>query len=124
MIGDFKTKGHSYKGWLEKAKEKSDLKITNPNNKKIFYTALGGNKSVIKISGTLKNAEKFKDHFILVVIRTDRDYPQVIGKARRKWSFSGCTLGGVDHDIYAVLIDQKDKPKFRSKVIQVRLIQS
>lgn len=68
----------------------------------------------------LKGERKGK---ILVIIRTDRDYPQALGvpQGNGRWSFSGCTLGGVDHLIYAVLVDENDQPIFRSKVVNVRL---
>lgn len=49
---------------------------------------------------------------MLLIIRTERDYPQALGKIKKdgKWNFSGCTFGGVDHQIYAVLVGKKDKP--------------
>ena len=72
------------------------------------------------MSGSIKSDKNSK---VLVVVRTDRDYPQALGKVLKdgKWSFDGCTLGGVDHQIYAVLMDKYDNPVVRSKFISVRL---
>ena len=124
MIGDFKSKGHKYKGWLDTVPKSKNLSITKPKDKEILYTDIGKNKKEIRVSGTLIKADKFKDHYLLIVVRTDRDYPQVMGRVKKNWSFSGCTLGGVDHEIYSVLVDKKDKPIFRSEIVRVRLIQS
>lgn len=119
-IGDFRSPDLDYKGWLELVKESSLIKINSPANNETFFTDLGKSKKEITISGFIRNNKKGK---ILVIIRTDRDYPQALGEAddNGKWSFPGCTLGGVDHQIYAVVVNSKDKPLFRSKVITVRL---
>jgi len=59
----------------------------------------------------------------LIIIRTDRDYPQALGDPKKNGNFifTGCTLGGVDHQVYAVLIDDNDIPLIRSSVVTVRL---
>lgn len=120
-IGDFRASDH-YQGWLEKVKESDLIKILNPKDKTVFTTEPGANKKEIKVSGTLEAKQKGK---VMVIIRTDRDYPQAIGEAKQgKWELYGCTLGGVDHLIYAVFIDENDKPLFRSKTINIRLEQS
>lgn len=119
-IGDFRSPNLNYKGWLEIVKESNDIKIEFPVNNQIFFTDLGKSKKEIKVSGVVKDGRKGK---ILVVIRTDRDYFQALGKAIKcgKWSFAGCTLGGVDHQIYVVLVDEDDKPIIRSEIINIRL---
>ena len=119
-IGDFRSPDLNYKGWLETVKESSQVRITSPDNDETFLTDLGKSKKEITVSGLVKGKKKAR---IIIVIRTDRDYPQALGRANKdgKWSFSGCTLGGVDHQIYAVVIDNRDKPLFRSKTIDVRL---
>ena len=119
-IGDFRSPDLNYKGWLEMVKESDEIEIIKPANNKTFFTDLGKSKKEIIVAGIVKDKQEGK---VLVVIRTDRDYPQALGKVGRdgRWSFSGCTLGGVDHQIYAVLVDRKDKPIIRSKVVNVRL---
>ncbi len=119
-IGDFRSPDLNYKGWLETVKESDKVSITTPVNNEAFLTDLGKSKKEITVSGLVENKKKVR---ILVIVRTDRDYPQALGVARKdgKWSFSGCTLGGVDHQIYAVVIDDRDEPLFRSKIINVRL---
>lgn len=119
-IGDFRSPDLNYKGWLETVEESDQIKITQPVNNKTFFTDLGKSKKEITISGLARGKKEGK---VLVVIRTDRDYPQALGKVNKdgKWSFSGCTLGGVDHQIYAVLVDERDRPIIRSKVVSVRL---
>lgn len=119
-IGDFRSSDLNYKGWLETVKESDQIKITTPVNDETLLTDLGKSKKEITVSGLV---EKNKKGRILVVIRTDRDYPQALGRVRKdgKWRFSGCTLGGVDHQIYAVLVDKEDRPIVRSKIINVRL---
>lgn len=119
-IGDFRSPDLDYKGWLETVKESNQIIITEPANNKTFFTDLGKSKKEITVSGLIKGKKEGK---VLVVIRTDRDYPQALGAIQRdgKWSFSGCTLGGVDHQVYAVLVNEKDKPIIRSKIVNVRL---
>ncbi|OGM16009.1 hypothetical protein A2V56_04580 [Candidatus Woesebacteria bacterium RBG_19FT_COMBO_42_9] len=119
-IGDFRSPDLSYKGWLESVKESAEVKIDSPVNNQSFFTDLGKSKKEIIVSGVVEDSRRGK---ILIVIRTDRDYPQALGKALKdgKWNFTGCTLGGVDHQIYAVLVDKNDKPIVRSRIINVRL---
>ena len=119
-IGDFRSPDLNYKGWLESVKESDQIRITTPTNNKTFLTDLGKSKKEIIVSGLVESKKKAR---ILVIVRTDRDYPQALGVVKKdgKWSFSGCTLGGVDHQIYAVVIGDRDKPLFRSKTINVRL---
>jgi len=119
-IGDFRSPDLNYKGWLETVKESDEVKIDNPVNNQTLSTNLGESKREIAVSGSVRGGEKGK---ILVVVRTDRDYPQALGKVLKggKWSFTGCTLGGVDHQIYAVCLDKDDKPIVRSGIINVRL---
>lgn len=119
-IGDFRSPDLEYKGWLETVRESDQIKIIKPVNNETFFTDLGKNKKEITVSGVVKGKRERK---VLVIIRTDRDYPQALGTIKRdgKWSFSGCTLGGVDHQLYAVLVDERDKPITRSKVVDVRL---
>lgn len=120
-VGDFRSPDLNYKkGWLETVKESDEITITTPVNNETFMTDLGKSKKEITVSGIIKTSKKGK---ILVVIRTDRDYPQALGKVNKsgKWNFSGCTLGGVDHQIYAVLVDKDDKLIVRSGIINIRL---
>lgn len=119
-IGDFRSPDLNYKGWLETVKESNEVKINLPVNGQTFFTDLGKSKKEITVSGVVEDSRK---GIILVVIRTDRDYPQALGKVLNggKWSFTGCTLGGVDHQIYAVLVDKDDKPIVRSGIINIRL---
>ena len=118
-VGDFRAPDLHYKGWLEKVKGSDKLKIIKPYEGEIFFTDLGASKKEIIVSGVVKN-RKGK---ALIIIRTDRDYPQALVTPKKdgKWSASGCTLGGVDHQIYAVLVDEKDEPLARSAVVNVRL---
>ena len=119
-IGDFRSANLNYKGWLETVKESSEVTINYPANNQTFLTGLGKSKKEITVSGSAKSGQKGK---ILVVVRSDRDYPQALGKVPKsgKWSFTGCTLGGVDHQIYAVVVDKDDKPIVRSAIINIRL---
>lgn len=119
-IGDFRSPDLNYKGWLETVKESDKIIISTPVNNKTLLTDLGKSKKEITVSGLVKGSKKGK---ILVVIRTDRDYPQASGKVLKggNWSFTGCTLGGVDHQIYAVLMGKDDKPIVRSGIINIRL---
>ncbi|MBI4057951.1 hypothetical protein HY405_01365 [Candidatus Microgenomates bacterium] len=118
-VGDFRAPDLHYKGWLEKVQESDDLTIIKPAEGEVFFTNLGASKKEITVSGVIKN-RKGK---VLVIIRTDRDYPQALIPSKRDdtWNASGCTLGGVDHQIYAVLVDGKDTPLIRSTVVNVRL---
>lgn len=120
VVGDFRSSDINYKGWLELVEKSNQLRITSPVNNKTFHTDLGKSKKEITVSGLVEGSRKGR---VLVVFRTDRDYPQALGKVGKdgKWSFSGCSLGGVDHQIYVVLIDKEDRPIIRSKIINVRL---
>lgn len=95
-IRDFRSPDFNYKGWVEAVKESDQVKITTPVNNKTFFTDVGKNKKEITVSGLIEGDKKER---VLVIIRTDRDYPQALGKIEKngKWSFSGCFLGGVDH---------------------------
>lgn len=108
------------KAGLDTVQESDDLKISDPKQNQTFLTELGKSKKEITVTGSINNSLKGK---ILVIVKTDWDYPQALGKAEKDghWSFSGVTLGGVDHLIYAVLVDQNDSPVFRSQAIKVRL---
>ncbi len=119
-VGDFRSPDLHYKGWLEELKESTDLKIREPHDGEVFHTSLGESKKEITVSGQISNKTLEK---ILIIVRTDRDYPQALGLPNEdgSWEFSGCTLGGVDHLIYAVLVDGGDEPVLRSKVVRVRL---
>lgn len=119
-IGDFRSPNLHYKGWLETVRESNQIEIADPSAGKTFFTDLGKSKKEITVGGLLRGGKKGK---ALVIIRTDRDYPQAIDRPRSagKWSFPACTLGGVDHQIYAVLVDENDAPIFRSKIVNVRL---
>lgn len=119
-VGQFRSPNRHYTGWLEKVTASSDLSILSPKVGEIFFTELGASKKEIIVRGFLSPKRTGK---ILVIVRTDRDYPQALGLAKKdgSWEFSGNTLGGVDHQIYAVLVDNQDKPIIRSKVVNVRL---
>lgn len=119
-VGQFRSPNLHYSGWLEQVKESSDISILSPKDGEIFFTELGASKKEISVSGFLNSKRNGK---ILVIVRTDRDYPQALGLAKKDggWEFSGITLGGVDHQIYAVLVDKQDKPIIRSNVVNVRL---
>ena len=119
-IGDFRSPDLNYKGWLATVKESDEVEIDYPVNNQTFFTNLGESKREIAVSGSIKGGEEGK---ILIVVRTDRDYPQALGKVSKngKWSFTGITLGGVDHQIYAVLVGRDDKPIARSGIVNVRL---
>lgn len=118
-IGDFRVGENT--GWLEEVSESNKLNITKPADNQIFYIKSGNNKKSITVSGVLQSSSGK----VLVIIRTDRDYPKALCIPKKDGSFevSECTLGGVDHQIYAVLVDNQDQPILRSKVINVRLIQ-
>jgi len=120
MIGDFRSPDLHYTGWLEQVTETNELRIVSPKHRSVFLSALGANKKEIIVEGTVSKGTIGK---ILVIVRTDRDYPQALGKAHTDgtWSFSGIDLGGVDHQLYAVLVDENDTPLYRSSVITVRL---
>lgn len=120
MVGDFRSPDLHYTGWLENVVESTVVRIINPTDTTVFLTDLGANKKEITVSGTVPAGTAGK---IVVIARTDRDYPQAFGKPHPDgtWSFSGIDLGGVDHQIYAVLVDDNDKPLSRSQVIQLRL---
>jgi len=120
VFGDLRSPDLNYKGWLETVKESCEVEINFPTDGQTFFTDLGKSKKEITVSGSIKSDKNSK---VLVVVRTDRDYPQALGKVLKdgKWSFDGCTLGGVDHQIYAVLMDKYDNPVVRSKFISVRL---
>ena len=107
---------------LAKALVSNELKISEPKEGKIFYPDKGEETRLISVKGVLSKKEVGKGRKILVVIRTDRNYPQALGLAKEKWEFPECRLGGVDHQIFAVLLDFEDNPIFRSKSVRVRLI--
>ncbi len=92
-IGDFRSPNLEYKGWLEAVSEGDQVRITSPADKEVFITEPGKSKKEITVSGEVKGGGREK---VMVVIRTDRDYPQALGEAKEDgtWSFSGCTLGG------------------------------
>lgn len=117
-VGDFRSPDLDYKGWIEVVSESNKIGINKPSPQAVFFVPLGASKKEITVSGFARGA-KGK---ILIVIRTDRDYPQALVTPKQgKWKATGCTLGGVDHLIYAVLVDGKDKPIIRSRVVKVRL---
>lgn len=120
MVGDFRAPDLHYTGWLEHVSENQALQITNPVEGTVFFTDLGANKKEITVIGTLPKQTVGK---ILVIVRSDRDYPQALGKPRADgtWIFSGIDLGGVDLQLYAVLVADNDIPLYRSPVITIRL---
>lgn len=71
-VGDFRSPDSNSKGWLEIVKQNRQVKINYPVNKQTFLTNFGESKKEITVSGAVKG----KKGKILVVIRTDRDYPQ------------------------------------------------
>lgn len=101
---------------------RKDLKITRPSEEETFFPDKGEQTKLITVKGTLKRTQVGKGRKILVIIRTDRNYPQALGLAKKNWEFSECRLGGVDHEIYAVLLDFEDRPLFKSKSVNVRLL--
>ena len=120
-IGDFRVGGpNEIKGWLKLSKESDSLQIISPKDGQTFFTEPGASKKNITVKGVLKTSHKGK---VLLVVRTDRDYPKALVKLKAdgSWSLTNCDLGGVDHQIYALLIDENDKPILRSKVVTVRL---
>lgn len=119
-VDKFRSTYPNYKGWLEKVVESNLIKITKPKNGSVFQSKGKRKEKDIVVAGTLGDNKKGK---ILVIIRSDIDYPQALGKVDKNgnWSFPGCRLGSVDHQIYAVFVNDNDKPLFRSKVVNVRL---
>jgi hypothetical protein len=102
------------------------LVITNPVDGSVFKTRPGGNTRLITISGKLHSSEIKEGRKLITVIRTDKDYPQSMFEPPSNgiWSVPRNRLGGVDHRIFAVLLDYDNEPIFRSAVISVRLMRS
>lgn len=74
-VGDFRSPDYNYKGWLETVKESDWISVTSPVNNDVFLTDLGKSKKEITVSGLVEIKKKVR---ILVIIRTDRDYPQAL----------------------------------------------
>lgn len=97
------------------------LIIKEPKEGAVFSPDKNEQTRLICVRGILDKTEIGKGRKLLVVIRTDRDYPQALALAKEKWEFSECRLGGIDHEILAVLLDFEDKPILKSKPVKVRL---
>ncbi len=107
--------------FLENAPVSKKLVIKEPKEGAVFSPDKDEQTRLICVKGTLDKSEIGKGRKLLVIIRTDKDYPQALTLAREKWEFPECRLGGVDHKIVAVLLDFEDKPILKSKFVKVRL---
>ncbi|MGH8651211.1 MAG: hypothetical protein ACREUI_00315 [Burkholderiales bacterium] len=102
------------------------LVITEPVEGAVFKTRLGGNTRLITVAGNLQPSEIRDGRKLIVVIRTDKDYPQSMFEppSNGMWHVPRNRLGGVDHRVFAVLLDYDDEPIFRSATVSVRLIRT
>lgn len=102
------------------------LVITYPADGQIFRTPIGGNTKLITVSGKLDLSEIKEGRKLLIVFRTDKDYPQSMFEPPSSgiWSVPRNRLGGADHRVFAVLLDYDDESIFRSVAVSVRLIRN
>lgn len=102
------------------------LVITEPMTGTVFKTRPGGNTRLITVTGKLHPSEIREGRKLLIVIRTDKDYPQSMFEPPSNgiWRAPRNRLGGVDHRVFAVLLDYDDEPIFRSAAVSVRLMRS
>lgn len=110
----------------DKAPTSNRLVITEPANGAVFRTRPGQSTLLIKVAGKLSPAEVKDGRKLLVVIRTDKDYPQSMFEPPSTgiWNVPRNRLGGVDHQIFAVLLDYNDEPIYRSHTVTVRLLRT
>lgn len=100
------------------------LVITQPAEGSIFRTPPGENTFLVKVSGKLDPSEVKQGRKLLVIIRTDKDYPQGLFEPPPDgiWQVPRNRLGGVYHRIFAVLLDYDGEPIFRSATVSVTLM--
>lgn len=77
-VGDFRSRDLKVRGWLEEVRQSDILRITSPKDGQIFKTNFGKNKKQITVSGILEKGDNLQ---VMVVMRTDRDYPKALGKS-------------------------------------------
>ncbi len=97
------------------------LVIKEPKEGVIFSPDKNEQTRLICVKGTLDKKEVGKGRKLLVIIRTDRNYPQGLVSAKEKWEFPECRLGGVDHEIFVILLDFEDRSILKSRSVKVRL---
>src|SRR3989338_1167926 len=80
------------------------LVITEPANGTVFRTRPSQSTLLITVAGKLSPSEVKDGRKLLVVIHTDKDYPQSMFEPPSTgiWQVTRNRLGGVDHRVFAI----------------------